>query len=73
MVNVSTSQEGIPGSSLTRSVCFRKMEFRGIVIRVSHQCCRQVHQSHAMCYHVCVMMYVKDPRLSVVIVGHFVL
>ena len=38
-----------------------------------HQCRWPVHQRRCMCYHVCVIMHVKDPQLSVVRVGHCVL
>ena len=37
-----------------------------------HQCRRQVHQSPSICYHVCVIMHVKDPWLSVERVRHHV-
>ena len=35
-----------------------------------HQCQRLVHQRLSMCYHVYVIMQVKDPYLSVVTVRH---
>ena len=32
-----------------------------VLLTCSHQCCRLVQQRQSMCYHVCVIMHVKDP------------
>ena len=71
VVSVSVYQAGDPGSCPPRSTCHRKVEFYLLLTR-SHQCRRLVKKRPSMCYHVCIIMHVKDPWLSVVRVGHCV-
>ena len=71
MVSVSVCEVGHPGSSLVRSACYRKVRFYQHVIDFSPPVLmtgspKAVH----MCYHVCMIIHVKDPQLSVVRVGH---
>ena len=67
MVSISICQADHPGSSPVWSVCFRKVR---MLSTCSHQCRRQIPQRLSMCYHVYVIMHVKDLYLSVIIVGH---
>ena len=67
MVSVSICQAGRPGSSLSRSACFRKVEFYQNVMNLSPPVLT------SMCCHVYVIMHVKDLLLSVIKVGHRVL
>ena len=44
-----------------------------VLLNCSHQCWRLVQQRPSMCYHLYVIMIVKDSQFSVVRVGHCVL
>ena len=61
MASVSVCQADRPGSSPARSVCFRKAELYQNVSTCLHRCQPLVHQRPSMCYHVYVIMHVKDP------------
>ena len=67
LVSVSVCQAGRPGSNPARSACFGKVRFFQQVIDLFP---RLVHQRLFMCYHVCVIMHVKDPYVYFVRVGH---
>ena len=69
-IRVSVYQVGGPGLHLPRSACHRKVRFYHCVI---HSLCRQlVTKRPSMCYYVCVIMQVKDHKLSVITIGHCV-
>ena len=68
MAGISICQLGRADSSLAWSVCFRKVEFCQHVI----MCQQLVHQRPSICYHVYVVMHLKDPQPSVIRVGHLV-
>ena len=61
VVSISICEAGCPGLSLARSISYRKVEFYLLLLTCSHQCRRLVHQRPSMCYHVYVVMHVKDP------------
>ena len=61
MVSVSICQASSPGSSPTWPFCFRKVELCQNIctIGLSHLC-RWLVEGHTMCYHVYLIMHIKD-------------
>ena len=71
-VSVSVCHAGRPGWSRYGPFVSERRNSTNMLLTCLNQCRQLVHQRPSMCYHVCVIMHVKDPQLSVIRVGHFV-